>query len=286
MPALSLRVSSRRGGAATTTETAVTVPRAASFEEVRAQLCAALDFSDLAEVTYVDDEGDVITVGSEPEWLEAVRLAAPIGAHDTPLDICCVGIPAARVEAPDAALTTAAAAAVTGAPRAPPQVSELHPDTVGTTPCRAIPRRVASRATILQRHPHYKPTPPPANLPPVLREPSAPVDRAADEWELVEAAPAAPSPSGVISLKVNGTLYTVPTPEPEHKLVDFLRKVCSRDTFMFSGPYPHAKDPLHASEGSDRGVNGRRKQGCQAPRSAAARGAVVRAQCCCTSPTP
>ena len=33
-----------------------------------------------------------------------------------------------------------------------------------------------------------------------------------------------PAPSGSVKLKVNGISYTVPAPEPEAKLVDFLRK--------------------------------------------------------------
>eukprot|EP01047_Picozoa_sp_COSAG01_P062785 COSAG01_NODE_8041_length_2945_cov_1.368236_1_plen_715_part_10 len=129
--------------------------------------------------------------------------------------------------------------------------TEAHPDAAPLTSCHAIPRRV-SRAVIMRRNPNYEFKGTPENMPPVIREATPTAAGKADDdweqvettkeapsmWEMVTGAAAEPEPAPLvldgaattITLKVNGVSYTVPTPEPEMKLVDFLRKEASCGT--------------------------------------------------------
>ena len=165
---------------------------------------------------YLDDEGDLITVGSAVEWDEALNFCDPDGT----LRVSLSWMESCRGAAPG--------------PNHAAEVDEpcgsdaAHPAAVGTISCRAIPRRV-SRAAIMRRNPQYKVTEATPVYPPVVRE--MPVAGEDDDWELLDvdaplptAEVSKPAPSGSVKLKVNGISYTVPAPEPEAKLVDFLRK--------------------------------------------------------------
>ena len=232
----------RGGGGASRTAVEIYDTCALPFDSLIAKLGAEVNADVAPELTYQDDDHDTITVSSQPEWEEALNFR-----EGNTLRI--------RVEAAARPATPATRPMTPAEPQSPVEeegggeVTETaaHPDQMPAQSCSAIPRRV-SRAMIMRRNPAYVFSGTPENMPPVIKEkPAADADPEADGWEEVveEPAPsmwemvtggsaaAMPSLDGAastITLKVNGTSYTVPTPEPEMKLVDFLRKEASCGT--------------------------------------------------------
>ena len=183
------------GGAALA---AVAVERSTHFDIVRTEIAATVGRTMFGAVQYVDDECDLITVDSDAEWREALNFCQPDGT----LQISLTGLPETEYVAVDHV--------------AAGNTDQEYPHHV---PCRV------ARNVITRRNTKYIAAGTPPNMPRVTRE-AAPMAADADDWELLEAAPApSPSPpSGSVTLKVNGVQYTVSAPEPEAKLVDFLRK--------------------------------------------------------------
>ena len=251
---LSLKAELVEGDASSHVVDIIFVDDAPSFWDVLAAIQQKIGSSEAAGVgraelldrvplTYVDDDGDTITVCSEAEWHEALNFR--VGGI---MYVRCEVEPQVLRPMTPAAAPEAAAVA----PAAQVVETAAHPDAGPANSCRAIPRRV-SRAMIMRRNPNYEFKGTPENMPPVIRDAAPAEDEDRDDWEEIKTEteapsmwemvtgsgastpeePAMPSLEGAastITLKVNGVSYTVPTPEPEMKLVDFLRKEASCGT--------------------------------------------------------
>ena len=136
----------------------------------------------MAELTYVDEDADEITVSSEPEWREALNFHED-GVLAVRVEVPELPVPASPPSSPEeAAVPAGGGGNVTRTP--------AHGDASSAQSCAAIPRRV-SRATIMRRNTNYEFAGTPENMPPVIREktPMTPKESGADdEWEEVAAA--------------------------------------------------------------------------------------------------